>query len=595
MSIWRDIKDIFATTSKTPPRPGPKGQSAADGMLMPDEVLSFGDFVAVRLPAAPSSTLAKDDIIKKFASTIAEKVRDALIEFGIQQYTLVEFYVPSDTEKVIKEFFVDRDPNGLRQFERICEGIIFGVGTSDLARGPSAAPRVYVVPQRLNFHPAFDPILNGRIIVRPLGVGNTTIPLNPANANYENDQLLLGLFQVRELTSEPIAEVPIWAWRSIKDQNSIRIDVDFDILSRAFGDADWHMFPLGLAARCSFRVTAEGRVINSVTMDISGVKRWTELLKEAHGESPVKYIQANAGDDSNRLDLTKHTLDSVELRKERASWDFSIGIDEEGEERRIPVNRVFSMRVTSERGYVYIFGFFDKALNYVPARNVMSVTGQLVPAEEPTEIMVPPGPDSPQEPVFRLTPTDQPGRFRLDVLKSTYSLTLNAQPLSYSDDVPVEISDVIRATPNAPQRGRADDFNFQLRDLSLIPEEVRSRPNRPYAAWVKVGVPTWRQFVLHDREHVFGRGRPFNENTHGLAPDALRFKRPWVSLTVLPGRGQDVFLTKRAEGSGGAGKYKAVLLPRDGRELDLNANYEVYVGDFQITLILRATPATSFL
>src|SRR3712207_431146 len=83
-------------------------------------------------------------------------------------------------------------------------------------------------------------------------------------------------------------------------------------------------------------------------------------------------------------------------------------------------------------------------------------------------------------------------------------------------------------------------------------------------------------------------------SARGLAPDALRFKRPWVSLSVLPGRGQDVYLTKKSEGSSDEGGYQAELLGGEGRELDLNANYEVYVGDFQITLILRATPTTRF-
>jgi len=592
MSIWSDIKKTI-TGEKAQPKPGPNGSGGPVGALLSDEVISFGDFVAMRLPPRPKSTLARDDVIQKFASSIAERVRDALGDFGIEKYSLIELYMPNDTEKVIKEFFSDSDPKGVRQFERTCEGIIFGVGTNDLARRVGGSPRVYVVQQRLDFHPAFDPIVNDRLIVRPLGIGNTTVPLNPSDADYESDQLLLGLFQVRGPDMQLIDQASIWAWRSIKDQNSIRIDVDFDILSRAFGDADWHKFPLGLAARCSFKSTPEGRIINSVTVDISGVKKWTEYLRAAHGKSPITYAEANAGAAPGQLDISKHTLDSIELRKERVVGDFSIGTDEYGEERVIPINRVFSMRVVSDKEFVYTFGFFDRALNYVPTRNVMSVTGQLVPADEPTEIMLPPGPGAPQEPVFSLTPTGEPGRFKLGLIKSaTYDLVLNGNHISVGDDV--EIGDTIRAVPRVKSGPRSDDCDFSIQNLRLIPEKVRTRPGRRYGAFVKVSGLSWRQFVLHDKEHIFGRGIHLSERARGLAPDALRFKRPWVSLSVLPGRGQDVYLTKKSEGSSDEGGYQAELLGGEGRELDLNANYEVYVGDFQITLILRATPTTRF-
>lgn len=600
--FWRGIKEFAGSDSlqRSSSSAANGAQAWAGGPDLRDEVVKFRDFIAVRLPQGLPSSLARGDVLKIAASDIANKIGLALKEAGMEEFSLIEMYMPNDTADTINSIF-GIDPEGLGRFARICETEIFGATNRMSAGGGGQdTPRVYLVDRRLGFHAAFDPILKQRLIVRPLGVGQTLIPLDPAGADFKKDQLLIGLFQVYGLDQRLIDQAPIWAWRDVKGQNTTLIDVDFDLMTRAFRDRpDRHQFPLGLTIRCSFRQTGGVRLIDSVLMDISGTKRWIEYLEKASkGGDVAYYIGTGAGRTFEKYPLKSHTLSGIEVNRDSVVDEFYLGMDDQGNERRIPINRSISLFVKAiNTSYVYAFGFFERALNYVPARNIMLVDGQLVPAEGPTEVMLPPGADAAHEPIFRLTPTaGRAGHFTLSVLEGTYNVTLNNQrPLSPRDEADVEIGDEIQVIPTAKIIGTpAEVFEFRLDDLSRIPEEILNRRGRSYSAFIDVVAPQGRQFILSG-DHVFGRGNNFNEDLAELQPVALKFTRPWVFLKMLPGRGQDIFYLNRDANPNGSGPGHAARLSEDGVELDLNARYEVYLGDFRITLNLKATPTSSFI
>jgi hypothetical protein len=594
--LFRDFAEFFNLKSQAP-----KAKSArrASGLTaeyeLSDEVISFTDFIAIRLPDEYPSPLAKDADREHFTITLAQKARSALIANGMENYSLVEVYMPASAEKIINDIYKAR-PDGLKKFEEVWQTEFFGLDS--LVAGPGDS-RVYVVKRVLAFHAAFDPILNKRLIVRPLGAAATRIPPDPTNADFKKDQLLIGMFQIFGYDRTKIGEAPIWAWRSIKEQNSISIDVDFDLMTRAFTDAGRHLFPLGLTLRCSFKQMSGSRMIDNVAVDISGAKKWIEYLAKVHKEDYVTYhIDVGGGSGYEKNDLKYHRLDSININPEVTGQDFPLGTDDQGRERKIPINRAFSIFIkTRDKSYGYQLGFFERALNYVPAKNIMRVTGQLIPAQESTQVMLAPGGSWVQEPIFSLTPIpSREGRFRLEVLgTSRLDITRNRRErLVPGGTIEVEIGDEIQATSSSTAAGHSEEHEFKIQDLRDVPEEVCNRENRPYAAFVEMIPPQERQFILN-KEHVFGCGQAFSEDCVSMSPNALLFKRPWVFLSMSAGKGQEVFyFDKTARTTGLKGKGPIRRLSEQGVELDLNAVYEVYLGDFRLELNLKATPSSSF-
>lgn len=597
IKFWRSLTEMFASQSSSRPSlnasNGTQGRPVGPGLK--DEVIKFSNFIAVRLPQGLPSSLARGEVLQIAASEIASKVGKALKEAGMEEFNLLELYLPGDTANIINNIF-GRESGGLKQFARICETDIFG--------GPTAGrrndtPRVHVIDRKLDFHQAFDPILDGRLIARPLGAGQTFVPLEPEEADFGKDQLLVGLFQVYGLDQTLIDEAPIWAWRAGKDQNKVEIDVDFDMMTRAFRDkSDRHKFPLGLAIRCGFRQSGGARLIDTVSIDITGAKKWNEYLEKMYrGEEVTYYIGTGGGRSYEKYALKDHTLNSIEVNREDVVDEFYLGIDDKGNERKIPINRNITLYVKAKNtSYLYAFGFFERALNYVPARNIMRVTGQLVPAGEPTDVMLPPGTDGDQLPIFRLTPTaGQPGRFRLRVLDEvTQNVTLNHRSLAPGDEVDVEIDDEVQVVPQQRLGDTPEPYRFNFQELSGIPREVLERGDRRYSAFIEVSPPQGRQFILSG-DHVFGRGYHFHEDIVGVETVALKFARPWVFLKMLPGRGQDVHYLNIYAKKNGSGPGRAERLGPEGVELDLNAIYYIYLGDFRITLNLKATPSSSYI
>jgi hypothetical protein len=101
---------------------------------------------------------------------------------------------------------------------------------------------------------------------------------------------------------------------------------------------------------------------------------------------------------------------------------------------------------------------------------------------------------------------------------------------------------------------------------------------------------------LAGTEHVFGSGQQFPVGYQSIGQQSLRFKREYLTLKLLGGPGQSVFyVSKNSPVVGQTGKQSALLLPPEGKDLDLNADYDLYVGDLQFFLNLTATPSSVLL
>ncbi len=582
--------------------PGTKPTLAEDVL---EEAIPFPRFIAVKLPAEAEtlSEFSSDEARNSLARSFAQQVRKNLSAVGFDQYEFLELYLPADTAAILSKIY-DTETRK-RRFSDICGQEIFPA-EGGFAQDKQAAKkqRVYVVHDPLLFHHAFDPLLRQRVIARPLGTGRVVVPVptNPSQVDWQADQLLIGLLQISDEGGEIVKEAPIWAWRAIHDMNTILIDVDFDLMTRAF-QPNLHYFPLGISIRCSLLQHNNDRLVHGVSMEIKEAKRWIDLLNRVGVGSQIVY-QVRPGGDRNPQDLNQYHNDSIDVLPESddKAEPFSLGSDENQRRRVVMINRHIGFTVSAYRGksYTYYFGFFEHALNFVPAKNIMRITGQFVLRDAPTDVMLPSGALSGtvhrQEPVFRLTPDPTgAGRFKLKVLRTQLEVSLrnSPQPLGRDEEVTVEIGDSIEASSDVKTGGKTEKFKFTLRSLNLLPANVVNHNTaRPYTAFVEVEPAEDRKFILFEKKHVFGRGHGFSEDAYGIGYEALKFSRPYVYLKVAGGEGEKVFYVNKADIPPQGGS-QARLLTDDELQLDLNGSYEIYLGDFQITLNLKGTPGTS--
>lgn len=588
-SFWRDVLKslgIIKDLENDPPALDDKRRGPSLPAPLSD-VLDFGNFIALQLPAEAPNRHANIKTKESFAGSVAQKVRESLSTFGIESYDLIELYTPGETESIIMNVY--NTEALINTFQRICETEIFGLGDFGDDEAADRQRKVHLVQRRLTFHPAFDRVLQKRLIVRPVPQGKVPVPVSPTDIDKEADQILVGLLQIFNMDGKRLGGAPIWAWRGMRDQNNIIIDVDFDLMTRAF-NPDMHYFPLGLNIRCAFKQIGQKRQIEQVAMEIQEAKHWIQYLKQAAAADAVAYtFEIGKGYESSKYPLQDHDPDSIDVKKEELNTAFSLG-----EGRDISINRQLSINVKAkDKTHIYRFGFFDRALNYVPKRNIMRVAGQLIPEGEAVDVMLPPGhPDYKQTPIFRLSPVaEQQGHFNLKVLENVdLDLTLNNdRELFPGEEVQVIEGDEIRAKSDVKVgRRKESDFTFRLGNLSRIPDEICNRRGRKYSAFVEINAP--REFILFDVEHVFGRGQFFDERSYGIESGALKFKRPWVFLTMSPAENQDIFYLNKAAKS--ADKVMK-RLEMEGIQLELNADYEIYLGDYQINLNLTATPLST--
>ena len=90
--IGRDGGQAGSTTTKA------KWRDSHSQRNLGDVALSFGTFIAVRLPDMPPSGLAGQSAIENFTVSLAKNIRDGLSKFGLDGCELIEMYMPSETE-----------------------------------------------------------------------------------------------------------------------------------------------------------------------------------------------------------------------------------------------------------------------------------------------------------------------------------------------------------------------------------------------------------------------------------------------------------------------------------------------------------------
>lgn len=550
--------------------------------------VSFGKFLLVKMPQAQSnaSGFADEEEVEKFANEVGEQIRQAFIEHKIHNYENVEIY-PLVSKSLLKRYF----SGDLDKFIGACEDKLFGgrgdfedgLGEEEAPRPADDSHRVYLISRSLKFDPAYDPLVRDRMVVRPLEPGRIYAPVDFTEVRPGTDQLILGQVEIFKL-GERLDKAEICAWvRSEADYDSSIIDVDFDLLARADSLKNVNSHPLGLSFYCSFRHTNVKREIEDVTLDVNGAKRW---MKEVSSVS--YYIDTGGGRSYKKTPISDYPDDTLSIATESAPQVFKLG-----ENQAITITRWIDIIADAEgRERRYRFGFFDRAIKFSADQNIFRITGQLLLAGQPAEVMLHPAANEKPRSIFSLAPpADGREGYKLTLLRTMPPMvaTINGQQtLRPGESADISLNDEITVTSSLnPGRG-GELHHYKLQPLNDLQRAYSGYVSKDYAAFLSIN--SQKDIVLSGKKHTFGRGRGFPALSSDMEMNALIFEREWVSVRMKAGEGQPIYYRNVARSTRGD---LVSPLGEEGITLDLNGSYRVYFGDYEVTLTLNATPSAT--
>lgn len=572
---------------------GPSGGRTVGGKKQPPpSSVNFGKFLLVPMPdpKSDSPTFADEEEAEKYANEVGEQIRQAFIRHDIKRFDNVEIYPTATNNVTLRKYF----SGDLDNFVGACEDKLFG-GKAEFGDGEGEGEedarggdlqRVYLIGRNLKFDPAYDALVRNQLVVRPLERGRIYAPVDYTEMRAGTDQLILGQMEIlRQGQRLKSAEVCSWV-RSEGEQDATVIDVDFDLLARAESLKDMNAYPLGLTFYCNFRSTNVKREIEEVLLDIGGAKSWMERVPGVR-----YYIDTGGGRSYKRTPVTDYPDNIVPVTKELKPKLFKLG-----ENQAVTINRWIDIIADAEgRERRYSFGFFDRAIKFSADQNVFRVTGQLLPASRPVEVMLPASPNEKPQSVFSLTPRgDGKAGYRLTLLKTRppMTATINGQNTLArpGDSADISPDDEIVVTSTLRIGGGNELHKYTLQPLNDLQQAYTQKVGRDYA--FRMSINSTRDVVLSGKRYKFGRGRAFPATSTEMEMVALIFEREWVSVRMRAGDDQAVYYrnTVRATPPGGEALTR---LDTEGINLDLNGSYAVYFGDYEVTLTLNATPAAA--
>lgn len=582
-SLWNSLKKVLIgktteiSLSVHDPQPAPDKQKKVGS----GQAVDFKNFLAIPV-SLPTKVSYTQEERKKISISIAEAILEAF-----QTKTLdfpVELYMARQIAGKFFDIFGFKDHK--EKFLECCEGRLFSAPMSLASISPSAK-RLIFYERILDYHPFFDSVLGQQFIVRPLE-NKVSVPHNSSAVSPpKGGQLLLGLLEIKE-GNQFRREETIWFWRGLDSENRISLHLDFDLLSKALPQ-ELHKFPLGCELKCTVFTDYGGtRSLEEVSFDIAELKRWIR-----HVQGKVDYLAAIGGGQFCE-GLHLHD-DSIVIPREGDPFrDFDLGRG-----MKVPINRIFGLMVkTSTETWTYWFAFFKKAVSYTPEKNIMRVVGQLIPAGAETFVALPPGSQITQpESVFCLNPGKTfSDRFTITAKPySEYEIRVNNTAIKEGDPIEIEIGkDKVEVQPHKDIGTEDRIFRFELLDATLlVPPEIlnsATQEGRPYGALLRVTSPEERSLQLTGREYIFGKGRRFPKEAFGINEEALKILRPYNRIEVYPVGNQRVWLVDKDESTKPGVPSKAAQLSKGGEMLKLNGDYEIYLGDYQISLDLSPTP-----
>lgn len=570
MNIIKGIGDLWNSRGQSQSSDGPKKPQGAG------KIRNFGGFIVTGIPTPDLGRFPNDQAISNYAESFADTIRQALEAAGVAGCDRLAIYLPRDTGVKLRATFATTDQMFL--LEHQCEQKVF----MSVSGGGATKRRVHVISRDLDFHSAFDDLLRDSVILRPLGADGVLVTRDTDQSDRGVIQLLVGVLEISR-SGKTWSKQPIWAYKVPGQQSRIRVDIDFDLLVKGFPREE-SFYPIGAELNCIFRDEAGIRTIDDVAFDFAQATEWAQAVPLLQ----YRLVSGGPGGQSQTVSLrdyaVKTTTLAVRTQPVPDSYELSPGL-------KLSYNRIQRVEVgVSGRSITYTFAFFPTAVSYDPRKNVLRLRAQCIPATG-GDVFFAPSPSHLGVPAFTLRPVaGQPQAFKLQIPQlSDHSFERTDRrgtktPLASGTEHDVEIGDEITATPNTG----GPHHVFKIQDLSQVPTEVRNaRAQRHYVARVVIDAPVERCFELSESDHAFGSGRTFQgASSDTISTTGLKFHRDYLALKVS---GNNVFYVPTNSLVVQPGVQSAVLVPPAGKDLELNADYELYAGDFQFFLNLTAT------
>jgi hypothetical protein len=531
--------------------------------------VDFGSFLLAPIPSIGATRFASGEAIEKYADTLAISFRQALRE---RQMDRLAIYLPQQTstswQRVMEE-------DQLQKLEDTCNQKLFptGPGQTNVRR------RVFIIKHRLEFNPLFDELLRDSVILRPLRDSDVLVSPDAEDTERTLIQYLIGVLEIWR-SGQKLEKQPIWAYQVPAKGTHIRVSADFDLMVKGF-PREAHAFPLGLEINCSLREKGGTRTLDSVSFDFAEATHWLSNTKGLsymiNSGNPNGVVTSVALAEYVR-GARSETLVVKRLPPGESGWyELVPG-------HKLKIDRVQSIDIGPADGVAttYLFGFFSTAHSYDPKRNVLRMIAQLLPRGGGDVYFAPGHKDSSQV-AFSLTPATTGTGFLLRAPLGEYTLEKispdgSRTAVTPEDQCDVNVGDVIVATHN---QFRTALHTFTVEDLSHVPAIVRERRDRDYEARIAIESPVDRSFELSESEHIIGRRRQFPSSASMIDNKALLFRREYLTLRVS---GPKAVIAERNNPS------SAHEVPSGGEDLQLNADYDLYAGDFHFFLNLSATP-----
>jgi len=284
LSIWQQILEVFRS------RLGISQTSHHPSINSEEKILHFRGFLAVRLPYDELTVFASDEDKDQLAVGIAERIVESFRSSGIEKFNSVELYTTAQSELMIARLHNTAD--SILRLERIFETVIFPFGKAISLRTESEeSQRVRLIVGRIKFHPAFDRILQRRLIVRPIVENISSGLTDLSKVNEQLTQTIIGVLQVSDFEGKLLAEDFVARWNAKPEEHLGAIDVDFDLMAVNFAP-EAHPFPLGLKIYYTIQSTDSIRRIAGVTIDVNETRQWINYLDKINNSTTVMRISS---------------------------------------------------------------------------------------------------------------------------------------------------------------------------------------------------------------------------------------------------------------------------------------------------------------
>ncbi len=590
-SVRKILNRIFNPSQKTEPKIVSEFPTTPGG--------TFRWFSLITIPETERKA------VETFNDEVAAYVGQSLE--GRQNISFLEMYLTrAAMSRLSREIFTENN------FQSLVSQVNARLpGADDDNKGDSL--RVGFNQMGLSITPALQRIFDKSFIARQITPPQVYAPLDESEIALSVDQFLIGSLKIEDATRKQLGETPIRALVSSSDRGhflTLHTHVDFDLLLKAFPDAEFCAYPLGISIDCRLEIDGNRRRVRQIDLDLYDTKL---LAKESQSnvKSKLYYYLVEGGNEQRNV-INLDPIYPVMLKGENTLNANEVDDTYEivpGSKLRVPVAGKVGMQVILKYedaqgnlrtdSYKFLFRFFRNALRFSTTTNKLAANGQFIPATGETYVMLPPlqkdGVSEAQIPAFIVQPlADDPSKIEIRRhADSSLDLTVDGEALG-AEPIRIDFADRIEIHGESGTEGDSQEierFNFILRPLAALNEQrknVNIMRGGNYIAFIEV--ESDRSISLRSTEVVLGRNQFLNRRT-SVGTSAVTITRRYVTWVVTPKKDEKILYYCKVQGD----ITQPLTQLTKPMALGLVGTYYFYIGDFEFIILLESTPRNEIL